>query len=398
MAPTVADQMVEVLIAAGVKRVYGVVGDSLNGFTDALRRAWRRSNGCTSATKRSPLSPPAPTPMSLATSPSAPAAAAPATCTLSTASSTASARACRWWRSRRKSPRPRSARIISRRRIPSGCSRNARAIASWSSTPEQMPRVLEIAVRRSILERCVSVVVDPRRRGAETCCSGACAKGAQGSRLLNPRSRRPTRRSTRSRNFSIRAERVTLLCGGGCAGAHAELMQFAEAVKAPIVHAMRGKEHVEWDNPYDVGMTGLIGFSSGYYAMEYCDALLMLGTDFPYRQFYPTEARIAQVDIRPQAIGRRAPVDLGIVGDVGADAQRAPAAAQGQDRPASSGHGADALRQRAQGARRARDRPAGRRPASAADLRVDQRAGRRRRDLHLPTSACRPYGPRAISP
>ena len=64
-------------------------------------------------------------------------------------------------------------------------------------------------------------------------------------------------------------------------------MQLAEALKAPIVHAMRGKEHVEWDNPYDVGMTGLIGFSSGYHAMEYCDALLMLGTDFPYRQFYP---------------------------------------------------------------------------------------------------------------
>jgi pyruvate dehydrogenase (quinone) len=94
-------------------------------------------------------------------------------------------------------------------------------------------------------------------------------------------------------------------------------MQFAEAVKAPIVHAMGGKDHVEWDNPYDVGMTGLIGFSSGYYAMEACDALLMLGTDFPYRPFYPKNARIAQVDIRPQAIGRRVAVDLGVVGQVG---------------------------------------------------------------------------------
>jgi pyruvate dehydrogenase (quinone) len=94
-------------------------------------------------------------------------------------------------------------------------------------------------------------------------------------------------------------------------------MQFAEAVKAPIVHALGGKDHVEWENPYDVCMTGLIGFSSGYYAMESCDALLMLGTDFPYRPFYPTEARIAQVDIRPQAIGRRAPADIGVVGQVG---------------------------------------------------------------------------------
>ena len=85
-----------------------------------------------------------------------------------------------------------------------------------------------------------------------------------------------------------------------------------------MVHAMRGKEHVEWDNPYDVGMTGLIGFSSGYYAMLDCDVLLMLGTDFPYRQFYPQGAgvRIAQVDIRAENIGRRAAVDLGVVGDV----------------------------------------------------------------------------------
>ena len=85
-----------------------------------------------------------------------------------------------------------------------------------------------------------------------------------------------------------------------------------------MVHALRGKEHVEWDNPYDVGMTGLIGFSSGYYAMLDCDILLMLGTDFPYRQFYPqgSGVRIAQVDIRAENIGRRAPVDLGVVGDV----------------------------------------------------------------------------------
>jgi pyruvate dehydrogenase (quinone) len=103
---------------------------------------------------------------------------------------------------------------------------------------------------------------------------------------------------------------VTLLCGGGCQGAHGEVLQLAEALKAPVVHALRGKEYVEWENPYDVGMTGLIGFSSGYYAMESCDALLMLGTDFPYRQFYPQTAHIAQIDIRAEAIGRRAPVEI----------------------------------------------------------------------------------------
>ena len=111
--------------------------------------------------------------------------------------------------------------------------------------------------------------------------------------------------------------KVTLFCGRGCAGAHAPLIKLAERLKAPIVHALAGKEHVEFDNPYDVGMTGLIGFSSGYAAMEACDTLFLLGTDFPYRQFYPKGAKVAQIDIRPENIGRRCRVDLGLVGDVG---------------------------------------------------------------------------------
>jgi pyruvate dehydrogenase (quinone) len=113
-----------------------------------------------------------------------------------------------------------------------------------------------------------------------------------------------------------RSERTTLLCGAGCAGAHDAVVALAAKLKAPIVHALRGKEHVEWDNPYDVGMTGLIGFSSGYHAMEACDTLLMLGTDFPYRQFYPTKAQIAQIDIRGENLGRRCRLDLGVIGDV----------------------------------------------------------------------------------
>ena len=111
-------------------------------------------------------------------------------------------------------------------------------------------------------------------------------------------------------------KKVTILGGAGCAGAHAELIATASALKAPIVHALRGKEHIEYDNPFDVGMTGLIGFSSGYYAIMDCDVLLMLGTDFPYQQFYPEKAKIAQVDIRPENLGQRTRIDLGLVGDV----------------------------------------------------------------------------------
>jgi pyruvate dehydrogenase (quinone) len=115
----------------------------------------------------------------------------------------------------------------------------------------------------------------------------------------------------------IESARTTLLCGRGCAGAHDVLLKLADTLKSPIVHALGGKEYVEYDNPFDVGMTGLIGFSSGYHAMLDCDTLLMLGTDFPYRQFYPTNAKVAQIDLRPENLGRRTRLDLGLVGDVG---------------------------------------------------------------------------------
>src|SRR5690606_33987620 len=106
-------------------------------------------------------------------------------------------------------------------------------------------------------------------------------------------------------------QRVTILAGAGCAGAHDEVLAVAEALGAPVVHALRGKEFIEYDNPYDVGMTGLLGFASGYRAMENADTVLMLGTDFPYRQFYPEHATTIQVDIRGEQLGRRHPLELG---------------------------------------------------------------------------------------
>jgi pyruvate dehydrogenase (quinone) len=112
------------------------------------------------------------------------------------------------------------------------------------------------------------------------------------------------------------ARNVTILGGAGCRDAHAELVAVADALAAPVVHAMRGKEFIEYDNPFDVGMTGLLGFASGYLAMKDCDALLMLGTDFPYQQFFPDNARTIQVDLRREQLGRRTRLDLGIVGDV----------------------------------------------------------------------------------
>jgi pyruvate dehydrogenase (quinone) len=112
------------------------------------------------------------------------------------------------------------------------------------------------------------------------------------------------------------ADSVTILGGAGVAGAHDALIQVAGTLNAPVVHALRGKEFIEYDNPFDVGMTGLLGFSSGYKAIKESDALLMLGTDFPYGQFYPDHGHVIQVDVRGRNLGRRTPIELGLVGTV----------------------------------------------------------------------------------
>ncbi|ANF85822.1 pyruvate dehydrogenase [Pseudomonas antarctica] len=180
------------------------------------------------------------------------------------------------------------------------------------TNPEQMPQVLHRAMRSAILNRGVAVVVIP----GDVSLLEVQDKLKPWPALHAPRTLPAEQDLQRLTEILEGSQKVTLLCGSGCAGAHDQVVALADALGAPVVHALRGKEHVEWDNPFDVGMTGLIGFSSGYHAMLNCDTLIMLGTDFPYRQFYPTDAKIIQVDRNPQALGRRATLDLGIAADV----------------------------------------------------------------------------------
>jgi pyruvate dehydrogenase (quinone) len=181
------------------------------------------------------------------------------------------------------------------------------------SQPEQMPRVLEIAMQTALSRRGVAVVALP----GDVALRDAVERAPR-LRFPEPKPRvSPSDDELTGLAGILNAsKKTTILAGAGCAGAHEELIEIAGKLKAPIVHAMRGKEYVEYENPFDVGMTGLLGFSSGYNAMMKCDTLLMLGTDFPYQQFYPERATVAQVDIRGEQIGRRTKVDLGLVGDV----------------------------------------------------------------------------------
>jgi pyruvate dehydrogenase (quinone) len=311
MSRSVADFMAEALKQAGVKRVYGVVGDSLNGFTDALRRLgdidWvhmrHEEAGAFAAGAEAHLT------------------GQLAVCVGSCGPGNLHLINGLFDCHRSRVPVLAIAAHIPSSEIgidyfqathPESLFRECSHYVELASNPGQLPQILERAMRTAIAKRGVAVVVIP----GDVALQRTDAKVPAWLVPSVPVTRPGESDLDRLAALLDGASKVTLLCGAGCAGAHEEVIQLARRLKAPIVHPLRGKEYVEYDNPYDVGMTGLIGFSSGYIAMKNCDTLLMLGTDFPYRQFYPEHARIAQIDIRPEALGNRCPLELGLVGDV----------------------------------------------------------------------------------
>ncbi len=309
---SVAEVLVQTLILSGVKRVYGLPGDSLNGVTDAIRThpelQWIHVRHEETAAF-------------------AAGADAHLTNRLAVCAGSCGPGNLHFINGLYDCHRSRVPVLAIASQIPSqelgttyfqetspeqifkDCSHYCGVV----SEPDQMPRILAIAMRTAIAKRGVAVIVIPGNISAKSCPFPAVPLGflSNDSGLLPPE---PDLASAAS--LLNDAKRVTILAGAGCEGSHAELMQIAEKLQAPIVHAYRGKEFVEYDNPYDVGMTGLIGFASGYQAMMHCDALLALGTDFPYPQFYPEKAKKIQVDVRGEQIGRRTVVDVGLIGTV----------------------------------------------------------------------------------
>jgi pyruvate dehydrogenase (quinone) len=312
MAATVAEVMVTILRDSGVRQVYGIPGDSLNGFTDAMRRdggiAWQHVRHEEAA--------------AFAAAGEAALTGELAVCAGSCGPGNLHLINGLFDANRSRVPVLAIAAHIPRVEIgdtyfqethPQELFRECSVYCELASVPEQLPRILEIAMRTALQRRGVAVVVVPGEVFLEPAPGGYKPAPVR----LAPSVVRPDDGSlARAAETLNGVGRVTILAGAGCAGAHDQLIALASALKAPIVHAFRGKEFVEYDNPYDVGMTGLIGFSSGYRAMEHCDALVMLGTDFPYRDFYPEGVPIIQVDVRGEQIGRRQPVEFPLVGTV----------------------------------------------------------------------------------
>ncbi|MFI6421203.1 pyruvate dehydrogenase [Streptomyces sp. NPDC050842] len=308
----VAEQFVDILVRAGVKRLYGVVGDSLNPVVDAIRRTpaldWIQVRHEETA---------------------AFAAGAEAQITGSLA---ACAGSCGpgnlhlinglYDAHRSMAPVLALASHIPSSEIglgyfqethPDQLFRECSHYSELISNPKQMPRLLQTAIQHAVGRSGVSVVSLP----GDIASLPAPDKAAETALVTS----RPTVRPGDDEIDALvrmidAADRVTLFCGSGTAGAHAEVMQFAERIKAPVGHALRGKEWIQYDNPYDVGMSGLLGYGAAYEATHGCDLLILLGTDFPYNAFLPDDVKIVQVDVRPEHLGRRSRLDLAVWGDV----------------------------------------------------------------------------------
>ena len=309
----VADIVIESLIAVGVKRVYGISGDSLNGITDSIREhdkdiSWVHVRHEETA--------------AFAAGAEAHLTGNLAVCAGSCGPGNTHLVNGLYDCYRSRVPVLAIAAHIPIREIGSTyfqetdpellfseCSQYCELV----SHPDQIPRILEIAMRTAVSLRGVAVIVLPGDVALQEAVSNRPFIPFEQPKATVCPSKEEIGRLAEALNS---VKKITILGGAGCAGAHSELIQVAGLLQAPIVHAMRGKEFIEYNNPYDVGMTGLLGFSSGYHAMMDSDLLLMLGTDFPYQQFYPPHAYIIQVDIRGEQIGRRTKVDLGLVGDV----------------------------------------------------------------------------------
>ncbi|MEW1905658.1 MULTISPECIES: pyruvate dehydrogenase [unclassified Streptomyces] len=308
----VAEQFVDILVRAGVKRLYGVVGDSLNPVVDAIRRTkgidWIHVRHEEVA--------------AFAAGAEAQITGGLAACAGSCGPGNLHLINGLYDAHRSMAPVLALASQIPSSEIglsyfqethPDQLFRECSHYSELISSPKQMPRLLHTAIQHAVGRGGVSVVSLPGDVAAEP----APEKAVESALVTT----RPTVRPGDAEVDALvrmidDADRVTLFCGSGTAGAHAEVMRFAERIKAPVGHALRGKEWIQYDNPYDVGMSGLLGYGAAYEATHECDLLILLGTDFPYNAFLPDDVKIVQVDVRAEHLGRRSRLDLAVWGDV----------------------------------------------------------------------------------
>ncbi|MCC5792276.1 MAG: ubiquinone-dependent pyruvate dehydrogenase [Legionellaceae bacterium] len=311
---TVAEVLVDTLANAGIQRIYGIVGDSLNGITQALTKKsgieWIHVRHEEAA--------------AFAAGAEAQISQKLAVCAGSCGPGNLHLINGLYDCQRSNAPVLAIAAHIPSAEIggdyfqethPALLFKECSCFCEAVESPEQMPRLLNIAMQTAMAERGVAVLII----SGDVAQQKAVHPPLSQWRPPSPPLVVPATESLQEiADVLNSAKKITLFCGIGAAPAHASLMAVCKTLKAPVVHSLRAKPYIEFDNPYDVGMTGLIGFSSGYYAMEACDVLLVLGSSFPYRQFYPKKAQIIQIDIHGKQLGKRADVRIGAIGDIDA--------------------------------------------------------------------------------
>ncbi|GAA2653777.1 pyruvate dehydrogenase [Streptomyces aculeolatus] len=308
----VADQLVEVLLQYGVKRIYGVVGDSLNPLVDAIRRSdgaieWvhvqNEEAGAFAAAAEAQVT------------------GQLAACAGSCGPGNTHLIQGLFDAQRSGAPVLAIASHIPSTQIGTGYFQEthpeklfdqASGYCQLISQPEQMPRIARIAAQHAVGANEVAVLVLPgdiadKQAANPTGRTVPCAR---------PASIVPDAQTVRELADAVNAaDRVALFAGAGVRGAHSQVMRLAETVKAPVGHTLRGKEWIQYDNPYDVGMIGLLGYGACYDALQEADLVVMLGTDFPYDAFLP-QAKTIQIDIDATRLGRRTPLEVAVHGDV----------------------------------------------------------------------------------
>ncbi len=310
--PSIADQFIEVLVQAGVKRIYGIVGDSLNPIVDAVRR----TDGIEWVSVRHEES------AAFAASSEAQVTGSLAVCAGSCGPGNLHLINGLFDAHRSGAPVLALASHIPSEQIgtdffqethPQELFQECSGFCELLSQPEQMPRLLRSAIQSAAGSRGVSVLVLP---GDVANKSTIKPTGHGVVDCVPPTVVPPASQVEQLADSLNSAKRVMLFCGAGARGAHKEVMELAGVLNAPVGHALRGKEWIQYENPFDVGMSGLLGYGACHEAMHSADRVVLLGTDFPYNDFLP-QSNTIQVDIDPTHLGRRSVLDLAVQGDVG---------------------------------------------------------------------------------
>lgn len=312
MAKKIAEQLIDTLVKSGVERIYAVTGDSLNEVNEAVRKndqiKWihvrHEETGAYAAAAEAQLT------------------GRPGCCAGSSGPGHVHLTNGLYDAHRSGAPVIAIASTIPTGEFGTEYFQETNTIKLFNdcsyynevaTTPAQFPRMLQSAIQTAVTRKGVSVIGLP----GDLAKASAVAVDSSVINYPAPPEVCPSEEElAQLADMLNKHTRITLFCGIGCRGAHEEVIALSEKLNAPVVYTFKGKMEVQYENPYEVGMTGLLGMPSGYYSMHEAEVLLMLGTDFPYSAFLPDDIKIAQIDIKPERLGRRAKVDIGLCGDV----------------------------------------------------------------------------------